>query len=101
MDGSTIPLEPKTIIRSYKPAMTMNCADKYGSGNTFVNKLQSKSCMHCKQIHDAALLREKQTGVEQHYDIFVAYSLCSYQDLEGPQGSVPSVPPNTPNDPDP
>ena len=77
--------------------MTVNCPPKYGSGNTFVNKLQSKNCMHCKEIHDAALEREKQTGVPQHYDIFVAYSLCSYEDLKDPEKPLQPALPSNPN----
>ena len=72
------PVEEVTISTGPK---IQECRPQFGVADPFVNKFQASSCTHCKTIYQNALQREYETGIKQEYDLDVAHSLCTNEQL--------------------
>lgn len=76
-------VNPNIVISSFLPATTQLCESGQGIADTWSNKLQGKECVSCNEIYEDAEERKEAGKGEQAYDVHVARSICSDDQLEG------------------
>ena len=68
---------PKEKIDGFAPQRIEACEEKEGTANSYVFKLQARTCKPFETIYQEAMEKFEITGREQVYDLFVATKLNS------------------------